>query len=274
MKRYLILLSVVLSLKMPANDSLREKIKSIPYKEYLYLENFFKDLVCADGLGYTLFFDKPVCLSGYFKSEPKGNKFVGESNPLFKFGWYAWKKNEHLFEHPNYIFIEEKLENPEIENYNRMTGENIELYSIFIINKRALFITLKNHLEVFKKELGEDFNPQTFINQLKEGKSFSELTHAHKGVLGILLGYGKESSMHYYARENAIQSNIPKDYLLVPIGKKNNSRINPLQFVGDPQAKEVREIVKNNLREQESLCKIYSKNNFFKVSVARLMSLD
>lgn len=276
-KKLFFLTFILVSLNVFGTDPLKTTHKKLSKKETVYLESFFKDLVCFEGLGYTLFFDKPICLSGYFKREPKGNIVKGGYNPLFKLGWYTWKKNEHLFPHPNFIIFSEKIETEELKNYEKQSRQKIELYSIFIINKKNLLFALEKNRDLFQKELGANFSSFELVQKIESERSLLKSINFNEGLLGILLGYGRESSLLYQEREVACKNQKPKDYFLIPIeieSKKPDCFIEPLRFVGDPHSKEVKEIMKQNAVEQEALCHIYSQHHFLEVSIKQLMSAN
>lgn len=101
----------------------------------------------------------------------------------------------------------------------------------------------------------------------------SELIHFHEGILGMLLGYGVESSMQFYFRDlvqksfllNKQQSNLQQASLY---SISSLDFIHPIYFVGDPNSEEVARILKQNEKERGVIQKIYSEVDFSRSNAA------
>ncbi|MCH9626358.1 MAG: hypothetical protein S4CHLAM123_15550 [Chlamydiales bacterium] len=175
-------------------------LDSIPVKDRLALEHFFRILTQNDGLGYTLFGSKPVCLSNFFMKVPFGNMLYGCHSNAIRLGWKTWKKYEKHFPHPQFIVFDEK------ENV-----KGIEIINIYFINKINVLKTLNENLDVFSSELEKEIHPESFISEIEQEYSLSQLLNNHEGLLGILLGYGVESSMHYHERNHFLDKSVPME---------------------------------------------------------------
>jgi len=129
---------------------------------------------------------------------------------------------------------------------------------------------------LFKQELGEDFDPSNFIRELEITKSFFQSLNCHEGLLGILLGYGVESSMQYHRRNLMWKSTLPIPYEEIhlkgiPTHSSYLDFADPICFVGDPLSEDVKIILEKNEKERADLQKIYSRGNFLKITLQRLM---
>ena len=242
-------------------------------KERFYLECFFKELVFEDGFAYTLFFDNHICFSGYLNQPSKLIKAPNSLN--FAKGWRFWKKYENLFPHPNFIFIEEPLKNNELAEFESRTGEKIQMHAIYIINKKELKKLLIQHVDLFNKELGPSFHLEEFMQQIASGSSLSGAIHHHEGLLGLLLGYGRESAIAYdqHQKNGFKESTRLKPLSLQPTychTNKGRCQVQSIQFVGDPDSKEVQEILEKNRRQKVMLSDIYAKGDFLEITLHEL----
>ncbi len=102
----------------------RKQLELIPSDERFFLEKFLYNLIKKDGLGYTLFGSKPVCLGSYFCVVPFGNIFLGRDTFVTKKGWKFGKKYENYFPHPHYLIFEES---------QKIDGQ---IFSLFILLKK------------------------------------------------------------------------------------------------------------------------------------------
>lgn len=249
------------------SQDVKIQIDRIPKKERLFLEKFFDKLIRIDGLGYVLFGSKPVCLSGYFIKLPLGNMLMGCDNFSIKRGWEVWKKYEHLFPHSNYQVFEEA----------HVRG-NDNIHSIYFINRTNLLKVITDNCEIFENELLKDFNAEKLLSEISKKQSLSDVINFHEGLLGILLGYGAESSMHYYRRDLMWKSQPPllyEEVHLQPAIYSNDTQfilgdILPIQFVGKSQSQEVKSILEQNSKERSYLLDIYSQGNLLEITLRKL----
>jgi hypothetical protein len=251
-----------------SQEDIKTKIYAIPLEERLYLEKFFTKLIRTEGLGYVLFGSKPLCLSGYFIQVPIGNIVLGSENFLLKKGWEIWKKYEYLFCHPNYLIFEE----------GHVRGDK-NLHPIYFINKKNLLKVIQNNHSLFEKELRVSFEPEKFLADISEKQALSEMIHFHEGLLGILLGYGVESSMQFYKRDLMWNSKLPIEYEEIYLQEvsKQLFQLEPIlekfkliQFVGNPQSQEVKAILEQNRKEREFLMELYAQECFLEITIQKL----
>lgn len=237
----------------------------IPNEDILLLDTFFQALIKTEGLGYALYGSKPVCLAPYFDSIPFGNLLFGGDRAAIKRGWKIWQKYEKYFPHPRYLIFEE---------HENVDGTDIQ--SIYFINKKNVIESLKKNASIFKNEL-EDFNLDKFLLKIEEGKSLLKIINNHEGLLGILLGYGAESSMSYCQRDLMWNSKLPILYEEIDLEGVSSppslliNFIHPIYFEGDPQSEEVKNILEKNVKERAYLQQIYSEGKFLGVTLQKLM---
>jgi hypothetical protein len=249
-------------------QKVKDQIERLSHEERLFLEKFFRKLIRSEDLGYVLFGSKPACLSGYFIRLPLGNMLRGADNFAIKKGWEVWKKYEYLFPHPKYLIFEE----------THVRGDET-IHPIYFINKTNLLRILREQEEVFKKELIDNFNPERFLEDLCAKQSLSEMIKSHEGLLGILLGYGVESSMSYHRRDLMWKSQMPllcEEVNLEAVSQYNFRNpifedIHPIQFMGNPQSQEVQAILEQNAKERSHLINIYSQGRWLEITLNKLV---
>lgn len=132
-----------------------ERIKQVSLNDRICMKVFFDQAIKHNQAAHVLYYkNKSVCITCIaLKHSDKGFKDI-----LALRGWHAFKKNEHLFSHPNFIFSENIFE----------AGTDCRALHIYIINKISLKDCLDGHSELFTKLLGEEFSPAHFIKKLEK----------------------------------------------------------------------------------------------------------
>ncbi len=167
-------------------------------------------------------------------------------------GWHCWKNNEYLFQHPNFIFLEEEFS----------FGDET-VFHIFIVNKKTLSASLHKNIECFKALLGPDFSPQNFILSIEKAGVLRPLINNDEALLGLILGYGTESPTAYKKQNAQIDKkddwSLPKrteNYTGLEALCPKKCRIHPVAFVGDPKSKEVVSLLNLYTQELEEIWKV------------------
>jgi|GEM_PF-2600840 len=192
-----------------------------------------------------------------------GNLMLGCHGILLREGWEVWKKYEFLFPHPNYLIFEEE----------QIRGDQ-ELHPLFFINKKNIQTILCQHIDLLKKEVDPSFDAAHFLSELEQSFNLSELIHFHEGVLGLLLGFGVESSMSYYYREFPLGIFRKERDQLDRIGGAQSSTLHfstAIAFCGKCDSQEVQEIVRQNREERRALKKIYSEGDLLEITLKKIM---
>ena len=167
-------------------------------------------------------------------------------------GWLAFKKHEKHFKHPNFILCEKVVSFPDFYALH-----------LYIINKRAIKKSFEEHNSLFKKILGNSFSPENYLEKLENGHDLSSLLQENDLLLGILLGYGKNSSKAFYERNKKHPGEIEwtKDYRPISGQKQPDVEIYPISFMGDPDSNESRSIIAAYDNELETIWKKYLEKN-------------
>jgi len=220
------------------------------------MRSFAKQFIERNHASHVIFFDnKAVCCGGCFLLG-KDKKF---DDVLYVKGWRAFKRHEHLFPHPNFLFEEQCSEDDGCCGYYKLMGINI-------INKHSLEKCLDQHLDLFKEALGEEFDCRQFIAKLENGSSLGSLTNEDEMLLGILLGFGEESSKTF----KDVQSNCTTLFALpswtetyrgIDLKRPRGCKIYPLAFMGNPQSREVQDLVSMYEKELDEFWNIYQNED-------------
>lgn len=235
--------------------SVESTLKKMSYKEKFFLKAFFKSFLEHDSLGHVLFFDtKPTCLTSFSIDPHYQNFFEKIFDGMSNKGWEVWKKNEHLFPHPNIIFAEEVL-----------ISDGERTRHIFVINKETCVRCLEKHEASFRYILGESFTVETFITALEEQQRLFPLIHDDECLLGLILGFGPESSCAFKERNAARERGKPpslwtENYRGIDVQKPKGCHIFPVGFVGNPESEEVKNLEKLYERELSELWSMYKQS--------------
>lgn len=238
-----------LSLTALALCGVEDGLRQISLSDRVNMNFFFDEAIKKDQAGHVLYFEnKPACLTGPVLKDK--NKSFKES--LCLKGWIAFKKHEHLFPHPNFIF-----------NENIYEKDNFKVLDIYIINKKSLEKCLSEHLSVFKEALGQEFSIEQFIAKLEESASLNFLLNKDEMLIGIILGYGSESSQAFKEiRTKCTQTFAPpptESYQRIVMQQPQGCKIGPVVFMGNPQSDQVKALVSVYEKELEEISKFYKQ---------------
>lgn len=246
-KFLLIPLFLILSISI-FGGVVEDGLKQISLHDRVCMKTFFDDAIKMDQIAHVLYFkNKPVSIIGK-ALKVKGRHF---SDIFCLKGWYAFKKNEHLFPHPHFIFSEN------VVSFN----ETFKALHIYLINKESLELCLQQHIHLFQEILDQEFSPRQFITQLEEGYSLDSLINKDEMLLGILLGFGEEASKSFrdFEAEYGNHSEAPtvETYCGIELRRPKGCRINPVIFMGNPHSPQVKMLASTYENELGQISKIY-----------------
>jgi hypothetical protein len=235
-----------------------EGLKGIPNEDKVKMTSFFDYSIKVCHAGYVLFFDsKPVSIISFWTED--------NSTAKFKDGWDIFKKYEHLFPHKNYIFDEQQ---------RKISSK--ESIQIFLINKKSFIDCINRHSNVFHEILHQKIDGLKFVHEIENGKHLMDLIEDNEILLGILLGYGEESSKLYNIKQvESMQNKIPdKSYITITSELTDDIEILPVAFKGNVNSQEARKLNSKFQEEWKSLWTLYQKKNqdstsFFLESLCR-----
>ncbi len=172
--------------------------------------------------------------------------------------WRVWSRYRDLFKHPGIIVCEE---------YERI-NEGMYL-QLFVFNKRTLNLLLEKHRDDFAEVLGKNFTPQKFINKLEKKKRLRPLIHRDDKLLGLLLGFGPESSTAFKDLVLGIDFEPP----LARAGRRpKGCCITSVSFRGNPDSPEVKALVETYTKEILDIEKIFKRDSFLTDTLEKFCS--
>lgn len=228
-----------------------ESLIKLSFLERYYMKVFFDEAITKDQAAHVIFYDnKPISQTG--PAIIYHHKKFRDKISLK--GWKVFKKYEHLFPHPNFIFTENICKN----------SKDSKTLQIYIINKMSLRSCLNTHLNLFQETLGPSFSIDTFISQLENGDSLPSLIDENEMLLGVLFGYGEESSKAFNkVVKECTDDHIPpstKTYQEIGLKTPEKCKIQPVVFMGNPDSKEVEALKSTYEKELDGFWPKYKKS--------------
>lgn len=252
--RLINILAVLFFLCSLGYPNIQQTLKDIPERDREKIEFLFRFWVQRDTLGFVLFGESkcmtftgiPISHKEYFLPYKIENGLHFQKK--LKESWHVWKKYESRFKHPNVIICEkyEKIEN--------------EVYlQLFLIDKRKLAIVLKQFQSDFTEVLGKSFSPESFVAKLEKVKKLTSLIKYDEKLLGILLGFGRESSAAFRDWVDDEDLDPPLEYL----GKRpQGCLITPVSFRGYSHSFEVQQLLETYRKEILKIEEIFKSDSF------------
>lgn len=174
--------------------SIEGYLASITSDEKKELSAFFEEIILKDSFGYTIFGDKPISFAAYNTATYIDN-FDDCSFLVLERGGEIWKKYADLFPNSNFIF--------KFESFVKDGRQEI-----YLINKKAVYSVVSDHIEIFKKNLGDDdFSPEKLLLALEnKDTTIQGILHDNEGLFGILLGFGYKNSFAFQRKYEVISA--------------------------------------------------------------------
>ena len=176
-------------------------IEDIEDKQSVHLiEKLMITLFKNDCFGHTLLGGKPISFwYNYVPIVP----WAGRSNDqemaalqqadVYE-GWRTWEQYFGNRDFSKYIF-------KKFESDNQIVcGLMPKGFCIVLINKQAFLERVRDHEGDFRDVLRESFSTPEALLKACETQSFLDVLQNHKGLIGTLLGYGRDNSWVYYRR--------------------------------------------------------------------------
>ena len=242
-----------------------KKIEKLNLEEKKDLTNFFRICCCSSDFGYTIFGEKPMSLEGLFLDRPKfedideykDNEWV-VCEYRMKEGWEVWTKH----------FQDVQLSGFSLIFYP--VPSYPELLHFAIINHKMFVDVVEKNLNEFQKVLNRKISSKEILKEYikGEGKVF-EIVKNHDGLLGVLLGYGKENSFKYMKGEKLSYS-----IDLSTIKPSDMSEISLPSFKAVEGSFETRKIMESFKKQKERITPIYQKENFLEIVLLTLFCSD
>lgn len=257
-------------------DSVPGSTLTLPLKDKRRLDYLFRELIFCDDLGYTLLGSKPISFGGYLKP-------FGSFNPIFLYqsllpgnykmylAWKTWSKYQHFFASSKHVLWAEK--SPWIEN-----GE-----LIILANKKNISHLVDQYKEDFQQILGEELNLERWFQEVGHKPLFIEILHRHEGLIGSLLGYGRENAWLFWKRAQGEDITISgvwerelQDHGLAQLTLWDYLFHNAKEklfyppFVGDPFSQETQQLKNEYQLTRNKIIQYYEGKDFLEATLQLL----
>lgn len=150
---------------------------------------FFNRSIVYDTYGYVLLGKKPCAITCYNRLSWNPISWVtyfSPNNLKIKRGWLTWKKYEAFFPHPDFLFFEED---------SSLTSAHF----IILVNKKLFLEKVSEYkvdfLHVLQTDSGEEL-----LQSAKEKPFLREVLRNHDGLIGTVLGYGRNNAWAFQNR--------------------------------------------------------------------------
>lgn len=161
----------------------------LPVKDKKRLAGLMQKLFAEDNFAYTVLGSKPISWATYLNPLPitDWSRFYNafsKYHRTIRSGWKTWEKYQHLFP-TAHLWVENSKSHP-------------GWVSILIVNKDQFnAIVNKNKSdfqEVLSREIVDGFQ---LIREAKNRSLINEILKGHQGLIGIVLGYGRDNSWKF-----------------------------------------------------------------------------
>ena len=193
-------------------------LAAIPKRDRERLEYFFLESIRRDCFGYVLLGKKPMAWGGlttainpfacFWEKDAGTIVTVDGYEPHLheKFLWHlqqalssqrmrsnrayqTWRRYEKFFPMSRFSIIYEN-------NYH----DGCDELSIVLINRKAFIQTVRENIQDFTKILGRDVDPEKLLQEAEHKPLFSDILMNHDGLIGTLLGYGRENAFWFHQK--------------------------------------------------------------------------
>ena len=194
----LVVISCSLIIFFTSNSAAIRKLNAISRDERKCLELFFRAAFANDGLGYTIFGEKPMTVVGFF--DPLASEKRSQIDCSFSFlnpENLRIKKGCELLEKYKNLFCSKTIKIKKCKNFIAN-----DVSCILFINVDVFTKTVDDNLSDFKKILGETITSDLLLERiLQTDNVFGEVLRNHQGLIGTLLGYGRNNAWLFHMRE-------------------------------------------------------------------------
>jgi hypothetical protein len=171
-----------------------DRIIELPKKDRERLEYLFRELLIWDGGIYTLMGSKPMSFGGYVKLFSSLDWLalyhsLLPCNIKMYLGWQTWLKYQDFFAHSKFaLWAEESLWWEEAN-------------AILLVNKEKAASLVRCYEQDFCTILQKDkVSIEDLLEQAKSQPLLHKVLKKHEGLVGTLLGYGRENAWLFHRR--------------------------------------------------------------------------
>lgn len=246
---------------------------NLPVKDKKRLAGLMHKLFAENSFAYTILGSKPVSWETYQSPFPLStwtrfyNSF-SEHNRTLRSGWKTWEKYQHLF--------------PSAHLWAETPKCHPGLTSILIVNQDRLNDVVNRNKRDFQEVLGREITDGLqLIGEAKNRSLMNEVLEGHQGLIGIVLGYGRDNSWKFLEgcknrtaigcvweeEEDSIEESLEPntnltDYYL--------SHYSCPSFAGDPKSAESLTLKSEYISTKQKVVEYYKDKDFLEATLSLL----
>ena len=243
-------------------------------KDRKKLSGLMQKLFAEDSFAYTILGSKPVAWETYQNPLPLSNwrRFYdsfSEHNRTLRAGWKTWEKYQHLF--------------PTAHLWAECPKCYPGSVSILIVNEDRFNDVVKKNKKDFQEVLcREIIDGFQLIREAKNRSLMNDVLEGHQGLIGIVLGYGRNNSWQflegcnnrtpigwvwgeedcYFSEESKESDGSLTDYFL--------SHYSCPSFAGNPNSAESLELKSEYILAKQRVMKYYKGKDFLEATLSLL----
>ncbi len=247
---------------------------TLPVKDRKRLAGLMQKLFAEDNFAYTILGSKPVSWATYLNPLPlsdwtRFHDSFSEHNRTIRSGWKTWEKYRHLFPSAH-LWVESPKCYP-------------GWISILIVNEDQFNAVVNKNKNDFQEVLCREIvDGYQLIREAKNRSLTNEVLEGHQGLIGIVLGYGRDNSWQFlegcknrtpigwvwgeedsYFAEESIESDITlTDYYL--------SLYSCPSFAGDPNSAESLALKTEYILTKQRTMDYYKDKDFLEATLSLL----
>lgn len=181
---------------------LNERLSKVPLEDQQKLEILFHHMMTGDYFACTLFGNKPMTFQEFYDDPwkmPSPYMVCPYHYYYMDEGWETWAKYRSLFPSSNFIMAK--------------VPSKVGYAFIILINRAAFKKVFEKNKDVFEHGLGPQITVDQLLHDFEEGnKTFSQVLNEHEGLIGLVLGYGREGSLSVF-RDTALRFQLMRNNL-------------------------------------------------------------
>lgn len=238
-----------------------KEISMISTIEKEFLTNFFKYSFFCDGLGYVIFYDKPMNFMTINISQDLGQPPLDYMNLVHISNKYKMQECWNIWMKYSDLFLD--------ENFSVITTPNSDFIKIIFINHRNFKKMVDRHIQDFHQVLGSEFTAQEILNEFVKGKGYVYHTIInHDGLFGTLLGFGRNNAWEYMYQGGGGKMNHSFRYEL-PEGSTEMMGLSFCVISGTDETESLRTSYE---QQRQKLTILYNSDNFLQQVLNKLTS--
>lgn len=284
----------------------RVVLAAMPKKDRQNLEIFFRELFEKNPFGYVLLGKKPMAFDTFIQDinplkqlwnqeEKEANQsddfqptlfekfmfYCGEALSYKRFktikGYKAWRKYEKFFPLEKFVFF-----------YQNIPCFGSNYLTIALVNKKTFAKKVDQHLDDFRKFLKYEMGGKDFLNELIQSQNLDLITN-HHGLLGTLLGFGRDNAFLFHTESLLKTANDKKlfreqnhfdfvweqeEFRLLLNATNGLHSIDLPCFVADATSVETETLKKEYLSQRTKIIDYYQGKDFLEATLRLLTSTE